>query len=490
MNGDSEGMPEKSIKKNSLYNIIYNVANILFPLITSIYVARVLLTDGIGRVAYGQNIASYFIILASLGLPTYGVREIAKVRNNRENTNKLFTELFIINACFTTISILGYALLVFSVDKFRRDYMLFLCCGLQIVMGYFNIDWFYQGKEEYKYITFRSILVKFICFLAVFIFVRASDDYITYALISSLAVTLNNVFNILHAHKYVTLDFAGLQFERHFIPLLVLAMSVFLSSAYSKIDITMLGSMATDNAIGLYNNAHKIVEMIITVCTAISAVFLPRLSYYYGRDKIRFEGLIESGMKVLSFISFPICIGLIILAPQIMQILYGESFRPGNVTVRIFAILVIVKSFGNLLCYQLVIATGNEKKRLPAYLAAAILNIIFNVILIPNMAQNGAAIASIISEIVVNAGQLYAMSKIIYIPVPGKVLLQGAMTTAVMGIVVFAISQLEISIYVQTMSAVTLGAAVYIVVNILMKNEIAIMGVNMFMAKIRRGNGN
>lgn len=479
-------MSEKSIKKNSLYNIIYSVANILFPLLTSVYVARVLFTDGIGRVAYGQNIASYFVILASMGLPTYGVREIAKVRNNRKGTNKLFTELFVINACFTTIASIAYIILVFNVLKFRSDYSLFLCCGVQILMNYFNIDWFYQGQEEYRYITIRSILVKLMCFLAVIIFVRTIDDYTIYAFISSLGVTLNNVFNIIHARKLVKLEFKVLEFKRHFIPLLVLALSVFLSSAYSKIDVTMLGSMTTDSATGLYNNAHKIVEMTITICTAISAVFLPRLSYYYEHDKEGFEGLIEKGIKVLSFITFPICIGLFVLAPQMMKILYGDSFVPGSLTVRIFAALIVIKSFGNLLCYQLVIATGNEKKRLPAYLTAAILNIIFNAFLIPGMAQNGAAIASVISEFVVNAMQLLAMSKIIHIPVPGKALIQGIITTTIMGTTVFVISQLETNFFLQTIGAVELGAIVYLTLNVVIKNEIAVMGLNMIKAKIRR----
>lgn len=479
-------MSEKSLKKNSLYNIIYSVANILFPLITSIYVARVLFTDGIGRVAYGQNIASYFLILASLGLPTYGVREIAKVRGSREGTNKVFSALFVINSCSTTIASVAYIVLVLSVLKFRSDHTLFLCCGLQIIMNYFNIDWFYQGQEEYRYITIRSILVKLLCFLAVLIFVREIEDYVIYAFISSLAITLNNVFNIIHVRKFVKLEFKKLEFKRHFTPLLVLALSVFLSSAYSKIDVTMLGSMTTDTATGLYNNAHKIVEVIITVCTAVSAVFLPRLSYYYEHDREEFGELIEKGIKVLSFITFPICIGLFVLAPQMMKILYGNSFVPGSLTVRIFAVLIIIKSFGNLLCYQLIVATGNEKKRLPAYLAAAILNIIFNAFLIPGMHQNGAAIASVISEFVVNTIQLFAISKIIHISVPGKSMFQGIITTAIMGAVVFVISQWNINFYVQTIGAVVVGAIVYFALNIVIKNEMALMGFNMIKTKIRR----
>lgn len=477
---------EKSLKKNSLYNVTYNMANILFPLITSIYVARILLTEGIGKVAYGQNIASYFIVFASLGLPTYGVREIAKVNEDKKRTNKLFTELLIINAGFTTIATIVYILLIFNIDRFQHDHILFLCCGLQIAMNYFNIDWFYQGQENYKYITFRSILVKLICFIAVFFFVRSSKDYVVYALISSLAVTFNNVFNAIYVRRFVRLDFSGLHFKRHFAPLCILALSVFLSNAYSKIDITMLGAMATDTAIGLYNNAHKIVEIITIVCTSFSAVFLPRLSYYYEHGDKCFEELIGKGIKILSFIAFPAAVGLFILAPQIIRLLYGVPFLRASVTVRIFTILVIIKSFGNLLCYQLVIATGNEKKRLPAYFLAAILNIIFNALLIPHLAQNGAAIASVISEFVVNTVQLYMMAKIIHISVPSKSLLQGLLTSSVMGGFVFFISRTYTNYFIQICCGVIIGSLIYLLLNFILKNEIAIAGIGIIKKKMRR----
>ena len=78
---------QKSLAKNSIYNIIYTVANILFPFATSIYVSRILLPVGVGKVASAQNIASYFITVAALGLPSYGVREFAKIREKKDKRN-------------------------------------------------------------------------------------------------------------------------------------------------------------------------------------------------------------------------------------------------------------------------------------------------------------------------------------------------------------------------------------------------------------------
>ena len=362
----------KSLGKNSIYNIIYNVSNILLPLITSMYAARILLADGVGKVAYAQNIASYFIVLASWGFTTYGAREIAKTRVQTER-NKFFTELMIINTITTLIAIVTYTLFIVLNARFRTEFPLYFFCGIQIYLNFINIEWLYSGNEDFKYITIRSIGVKLVSLILILLFVREKSDYTIYAMISALSLSANYVFNVFHAKKLIQLDFKDLDLKRHIMPLLILGTSIFLNRAYSKIDITMLGSMCSDSIVGIYNNAHKIVDMVISVSTSITAVFLPRLTYYYFNEREKFDGLIEIGIKVIGFIVFPAFFGLLILSPDVMVLMFGDSFAPGGRTLRIFSSLIIIKGFGDLLCYQLVLATGNEKKRLPAYFAAFLL---------------------------------------------------------------------------------------------------------------------
>ena len=157
-NGESE--PLKSLAKNSIYNIIYTTANIIFPLISSMYVSRVLMADGVGKVAYAQNLASYFVILAALGTPVYGIRKIAAYQNDQQKTNQFFTQLFVINAISTVISSAAYVIFIFAIKGSQNESILYLCAGLQLFFNFFNIDWLYKGKEEYGYITLRSILIK------------------------------------------------------------------------------------------------------------------------------------------------------------------------------------------------------------------------------------------------------------------------------------------------------------------------------------------
>lgn len=460
-----------SLAKNSAFNIVYNILNLLFPLITSMYVARILLPAGVGQVSYAQNIVSYFIIFASLGLPTYGVREIAKAKNDAQQTNRIFTQLLVINFASTLISTAAFMILLFTNSSLKADTPLFLCCSLQLVLNFINIDWFYRGKEEYSYIVCRSVIIKLISIAAIFLFVHSAEDYIIYALISSVAACGNYVFNIFHVKKYVKLDFSEFKIRRHMQPILILAVTILLSGIYSKLDITMLGSITTDTETGLYTNANHIIAIITGICASISAVFLPRLSYYYNSDRSQFFSLVKLGTRILSFICIPMAAGLFLLAPQAVSLVYGDSFAPAVTTIRILCALMIIKSFGDLLCYQIAISTGNEKGRIPAYILAAVLNIVLNALLIPKIGRNGAAIASVASELALNLQQFIKLKGLIDYEFDTKALFQAIFTTAVMAICILLICSLKLNTLVTAILSVFAGGCVYIALNMLLKNE-------------------
>lgn len=436
------------------------------------YVSRILGPEGIGRVSYTQNIASYFVTFAAFGIPTYGIREIAKVKNNQSNKNKTFTELFLINATTTVCATIVYLSLILAIPSFKNDMLLFFCYGLQVFMNMFNVDWLYQGCEDYAYIAKRNVLIKAVSLVSIFLFVKDREDYIIYALVSVLSVTANYIFNIIHSRIYIKFDLSNLHILRHIKPLIILGISIFMNSLYSKVDVTMLGSMSDQTAIGLYSNSHKIVDIIITLCTSISAVFLPRLSFYYQKDRNKFYSLISYGIEILSFITIPAMIGLYILAPEAILIMYGDSFAPAITTIRLFTPLIVLKSFGNLLCYQLVIATGNEKKRLPAYFIAAVTNITLNALLIPILSQNGAVIASVVSEVLVNGIQFVAIKKILCLRISFKPIIQAIMGSLVMAIAIILLKVIIHNIIVKAVVCVLLGSLIYCIINTILRNKI------------------
>lgn len=482
----------RSIAKNSFFNIIYNVANLIFPLIISMYAARVLLPEGVGKVSYAQSIASYFVSLASLALPSYAVREISKIRESQNDKNRIFSQLIFINLATSTIFTIVYMILIGCVGSFRSELVLCLLVGLPIILNFMNVDWLYQAEEQYSFIAVRGVLMKVLSLVMVFVLVKDQSDYIWYAFISSFATVGNYVLNMLHMRKFVTPKFnrANLNpssLKVHFAPLAILAVSVFLSTLYSKTDTTMLGIMTTDRAVGLYTNAHKPAEIIITLCTSISAVFLPRLSYYYHNDQKEFEKLLSKGFQVLSFVTIPAAAGVFLLAQNAVTLLFGSAFAEAGITLRAFSMLIVIKSFGNLFCYQLVIATGNEKKRLPSYTMAAIANVVLNALLIPVWAQNGAVMASIVSELIVNGYQLIQMKKIVNMKVDWKYMGQAVLSSAVMVAAVYGfVTFVDMGVLSETAIAVLIGVTIYAVCNILMKNDTAMMVLNKVSMRMKR----
>lgn len=461
----------KSLAKNSTFNAVYTILNLLFPLVTSVYVSRVLLPEGVGRVAYAQSVVSYFVILASLGLPNYGLREIARVKEKSEVKNKLFTELLIVNAISTSIALVAYIVLVMVIQSLKSQLCLFVACGSLIFLNYFNIDWFYQGEEEYVFIVCRSILIKLLSLVALFLFVRQQSDYIVYAWISSIALGGNYIFNIIHSRKYVKLTFKNIDIKPHIKPIVIMTVGVLLSSIYGKVDTTMLGMMSGNRNTGLYTNGLKIVDMVITTSTAITAVFMPRLSFYFEHDKRKFTELIRTGNNILSFITFPLAVGLFVIAPKAIELLFGNEFVGSVPIIRILCILIVIKGFGNLLCFQLVMCTGNEKERIPATFFGSLSNVIMNAVLIPIAAGTGAAAASVVSESIVNGYQLFKMQKKVDIQFDKGVLLKSIFSSTVMGIICYFVGKIEMSLLLSTVLTVLCGIFTYLLMNAALKNS-------------------
>lgn len=472
-----------SLAKNSVSNVLYSMANLLFPLLTSMYVSRVLLAEGVGQVSYARTITSYFTTFAALGLPTYGIREIAKVRAHREQTDRVFSELLVISLCATAAASGVFLLMVFLHPAMAQERPLYLCCGIQLILNGINIDWFYRGREEYPYILCRGLAVKVLSLAAVVLFVRRAEDYILYALISSIAHGGNYVFNIIHARKFVSFRFRDLRIARHLPKVLVFALASLCTGLYSKLDITMLGIFADKTAVGLYTNAHDLAAAVTALCTAISTAFLPRLSCCYAHDREKVPALIETGIRVLCFFAVPMAVGVWFLAPAAVELVYGAEFLPAAAALRILSGLIVIQGFGNLLCYQLAIATGNEKRRLPAYGAAAVLNGVLNMALIPGLAQNGAAAASVAGELLLNAHQFVVMRKLVPYRFDLRALGQSLAGAAAMGLFLALVNTPELNTGLRCLLSVIGGSAVYVMVNLILKNRLLMD----FVAKIREG---
>ena len=481
-------MEKKSLINNAIFNMIYKLLNVLFPLISSAYISRIILADGIGKVSYAQNIVSYFTMVAALGIPSYGIREIAKSRNNHNELNKTFTELFCINFISTFLCVFIYYIFILSFQQFQKEITLHLIFGLLIVFNFINVDWFYQGMEDYVYISIRSIIIKFLSLVLLFLFVKDRNDYIIYAIITCLATGGNYIYNIFHLRKYISFQFHDINLLNHMKPILLLVVCSISTELYSKIDVTMLGSNYDERIVGYYTNAQKLITVIVSITSSLSSVFLPRLSYYYINEEKKFNDLISKGLNILFYISIPSCLGILLISNNLIPAFFGSNFNPAVLTVQILSPLIIIKSVGDLLCYQINIATNNERKLLYAYSAAAIINIVLNSIFIPIYFDKGAAFASVISELVVNISLSISSLKMIKIKMSKKNITSIIYSSIALICVVSIINLLKINSVIILMIQVVCGIIVYLTISLLTHNEFALTMIQYIKNKIHLPN--
>ena len=470
-------MKEKSIVSNIVFNVIYKFMNVIFPFITSIYISHIILAIGVGKVSRAQNIVQYFVLIAPLGIVNYGTREIARIRDSRAKTDKLFSELFWINFCSTIVCSISYYSIILFTDLFASDRVLFLIAGLPIVFNVINVEWYYQGYEEYGYIAVRSVIIKFISLIAMLLFVRNVNDYIVYAGIYACGIVGNYIFNAANLVKHgVKLQFDGLNFRKHLKPIFILLCSGISIELYTLVDTTMLGAMCTEEVVGYYTNSIKLVRIVVGLIAAIGGVLLPRLSYYRKNNlQEKSNELISNIVMLMLFLAIPSGIGIFSLADKLIPLLFGDSFIPAAGTVKIASFLIYVLGFSNLFGTQVLLSYNQEKKLLISTLFGAVSNIIMNSIWIPIYQQNGAVVASVISETLVTSLTIIFSLKYVKVKIKPKFIICVCSSAVVMGIVILFLSYIKMNLIMNLLLCIFSGGLIYILCNILEKNPILIV---------------
>lgn len=395
-------MANKSIAKNSIYNVVYKGLTTVFPLITTAYVSRALLPDGLGNVTYSMTIVTYFALIASLGIPNYGIRVIAQQSNDIQKRSIAFFELFLLNALSTVICIVAYYVFINEFSYFESRKILFNIVGLRLILNLLNLDWFFQGIEEYKIISTRGITVRVISFVLILIFVHEPSDYLKYALILCLGIAGNNIYNAFLLPRFIQFPKTKIVMTRHLVPVLFLLASTIATEIYTMLDTVIIEYYHEAANVAYYSNAVKIVRTVYNITIAIAAPLYPRISMYIQNQELeKSNKLLNDGSKIIYMIAFPAAVGIIMLSNYIAPMLFGNAYMPSAGVLKILGVLIIVFSSAYLFGHIILLAAGKEKEILYATIAGAIINFSINMLLIPSLKQEGAAIASLCAEIVV-----------------------------------------------------------------------------------------
>ena len=467
----TDSLSKKSIVHNAVFNVLYKLLNILFPLISAGYVARILTPFGVGRAAVAQNNTSYFIVLAMLGIQAYSIREISRLRKNKENADKLFSEIFIINAIMTAFAIIVFFFSVFSFKLFRDDIKLYLICGIVLYTNFFNIDWYFQAVEEYRFIAVRSAVIKLISLLSILIFVHDKNDIYIFALISSLSACGYYLLNVLYARRTVRFSIKGVNLKRHLRSLFMLALCTVSTEIYARLDITMLGIMKGEETVAYYSYSQRIVNLVVSFVIAVTAVFLPRLSFYYSKDKSEFNRLTKFGTDLMIFISFPTCCGIASVAYPTIMVWLGSDYGEVVSCLIVLAFIIPLKCIGDIICYQVMLCAGQEFTLMVVYSLTVMINGICNFFLIPVWGALGACIASLISEIFVFVLVLFFSSKYRSFSIDCRNLIVVTLSSLIMVLVVVFVIGTITNLFLRLIGGTVLGIVVFFSLNIAASNS-------------------
>ena len=379
-----------SVTYNFIMNAILTVSSILFPLITFPYISRVLLVEGSGKVAFAISAVTYFTMFATLGLPTYGIRACAVVRDDREKLSQTVQELLIISAITTAITYAVFFASLFLVPEFAAKKELMMVMGLSIGLTTIGVQWFYNALEQYSYITTCAIVFKLIGLILMFLLVRNPSDYVVYGFVYVVGSFGSYVLNFVRLRRFISFR----KREAYDLKQPLAAAS----SVYLNLDVVMLGFLKGDTEVGYYNAGIKVKTVLTTCVTSLGTVLLPRLSYYVEKqEKEAFYRMVKKAFQFVLVAATPLMVYFILFAKESILFLAGESFLPAITPMQILMPTVLLIGLSNITGIQILTPLGEEKKVVISVLAGAMLNLV----LIPKMGSTGAATSTLLAEAMV-----------------------------------------------------------------------------------------
>lgn len=396
-----------------LYNLLFILSNILFPVITFSYAARVLGPEGIGKVQVVLSFAQYFVLVAALGIPAYGVREVAKAAGDPAKLSRLFSELMMINLLTTLFLLVIYFVVISAFGWFHPDIELYYVGGALVLSGFLTIDWFYNGTEQFRFLSLRSVAIKTVSLAALVLFVRTPGDLLIYLLINVLSVAVTNLWNLLNLPVKIKLRFRNLELKKHMTGLIILFSTTLAISMYTVVDTLILGFLAGEQSVGFYTAAIKINKIMIPVIASLGVVLIPKITRSLASgDQAALRMQTNQSFAFICLLGIPVSAGLLIFAPEIMILFSGTGFTDAIPAMQMTASLAFIIGLGHLFGLQLLIPGGYEKKYLLATIFGMATSLLVNILLIPEFREKAAASAIVLSEVVVTGISFYFVNRL------------------------------------------------------------------------------
>ena len=479
-------MQQQSIKKNFVYNTFYKVLTILTPLITAPYAARIFGADGIGIQSYVGSILAYFVLFAGLGTATYGQREVAMYRDNKEKSSKVFWEIELLSILTTSLSLIAWIVMICFTEKYTPYYAVLT---MNIIGVGFDISWFFGAHERFRLIVIRNTIIKVIGIIILFAFVREKNDLLLYLGLTAASGLIGNISLWFSLPKFICkVPIKGLSIKRHLRETLIYFIPTVATTIYTVLDKTMIGLITGQEVEnGYYEQTNKITTMAITVVTSLNIVMAARMSYLYAEK--RFDEIRDRLKRSIDFtmlLSIPAVVGIMGIAKNMVPWFFGAGYDKVILLLYVYSPLIIIIAISNCLGGQYLTPCGMRARSSKGIIIGAIVNLACNAFLIPLLKSVGAAIASIIGELVITIIYMYMSKGFMSYKILFSVSWKRIIACIPMGILVFLIGKLPIKPIVITVLQLMIGGMVYFVALLIMKDNAAKEFVDKYISRLLR----
>ena len=488
----------RSIKFNFIMNFILTASSIIFPLITAPYIFRTLGPVGSGRVDSAAAIITYFMMFASLGIPTYGIRTCAKVRDNKEKLSKTVQELMIINGVSMLLSFTVFLIMLAVVPEFSQERTLLLINSISMVLNVIGVTWFYNAIEQYAYITTCSIVFKIISILMMFLWVKNPEDYIKYGAITVFAGSASYLLNFWNLRKYISFKKTEPHdFMQHMKPIMIFFATTAAISVYTNLDIVMIRFMKGNAEVGYYTAAIKVKTLLVSLITSLGTVLLPRLSYYIEKgEKEEFHRMVVKAFNFVMLVGLSVTMYFIFMARESIFLLAGDQFAASILPMQILMPAVWLIGLSNITGIQILTPLGYESKVVYSIVYGAALDFVLNLVLIGKYGAAGAAFATLMAELIVFVVQCVYLREMLGKLVKKISIRENVLAAIASSAVLFLTKQILINgtsamqVFVNLVITAVVFFGVYGVVLLLQKEKFTVEMMEMGIGIVRRAKRN
>lgn len=422
-------MPQtKSVKKNILWNMLLTMSGYIFPLLTFPYVTRVLGAGNLGTVDYALGIVDYAVLFSTLGMAMVGIRYISQCGNDLKRRSEVFSNLVTLHACLSLFALAAYFACVWFIPSLSEHRELYYVGAAKIIFNVMLVEWLFQGMQDFRYITLRTMLIRTLYVIAVFVFVRSRDDYAAYFYVTIAQVAVNALVNWRYAQRYVRFRFRLCGMREFVFPVFSMGVNMILLSFYTTFNVIYLGSACDSEAVGYYTTATKLYSIFISIISAYNGVFIPHLNDLYARGELQqFRETVTKSIHLVSLAALPIITIGTCLAPQIIRLVAGEGFERSVLPFQIILVQVLLVGLAQILENQILLAFKKFREILICTATTTALAALIIIIFVPTHAEVAAAWAVAIPHVFELALLFYFARKAIRFDSSYKTILRNAL---------------------------------------------------------------